>query len=198
MRLAAETGPDPLVRQATSNLLGSTAYQASWLGQHKEASAILDVATRTARSAGNPPGLTAVLAERALFAAGRRGDTESLQRASDTAHADLQLAGTGEQSPWWAQWLSHAAIDAGTGRAWLASRVPKAAEPYLTRRVEATSPEFPRDRMLAVLDLADAHHQCGDTDRALQLSQTASALGTAVGSHRAHERLSTLLGALEP
>ncbi|MEU5136863.1 XRE family transcriptional regulator [Streptomyces californicus] len=197
MRLAAETGPDPLVRQATSNLLGSSAYQASWLGQHKEAAAILNVATRTARSAGNPPGLTAVLAERAIFAAGRRGDTESLQRACDTAHADLQLAGTGEQSPWWAQWLSHAAIDAGTGRAWLASRVPKAAEPYLTRRVETTSPAFPRDRMLAVLDLADAHHQCGDRDRALQLSQTASALGTAVGSHRAHGRLRTLLGALE-
>lgn len=196
MRLAAETGPDPIVRQATSNLLGSSAYQASWLGQHTEAAAILGVADRTARSAGNPPGLTAVLAHRALFAAGRRSDTEALRRARDTAHDDLTRAGTGETSPWWAQWLSHTAIDAGTGRAWLASRQPHTAESYLTRRVKTTSPKYPRDHMLAVLDLADAHRQCGNPDQALELSQTASTLGTTVGSPRAHQRLRTLITAL--
>ncbi|MER5985393.1 XRE family transcriptional regulator [Streptomyces sp. NPDC001787] len=196
MRLAAEKSPHPAARHATSNLLASAAYQAAWLGQHAEATVFLTVAERTNTAAGTTPALAAVIAERRLFAAGRCGDTEDLRRASDTAHEQLDKTGLGSGAPWWCQWLSHTAIDAATGRAWLAARQPHHAEPYLTRRVTATSLGYPRDHMLAVLDLADAHRQSGDTDRATQLHDTATTLAEHVDSPRAQLRLQQLATAL--
>ncbi|MFF8919409.1 XRE family transcriptional regulator [Streptomyces sp. NPDC015032] len=198
MRLAAEASPAEATRKATSNLLASAAYQAAWLDQHTEATAFLAVAERTNTAAGNNPALAAVIAERQLFAAGRRGDTEQLRHARDTAHDRLEQAATESEPPWWCQWLSHPAIDAATGRAWLAARQPQRAEPHLARRVDAVSLGYPRDHMLAVLDLANAHHRSGHQDQAASLHHTARTLAARVDSPRAHLQLRRLSASLAP
>ncbi|WP_372404885.1 XRE family transcriptional regulator [Streptomyces luteireticuli] len=185
MRLAHETDLTRDTGLATRNLLASAAYQASWLSQHTEAKTLLDIAGHNPRSI--PPRVQAVIADRQIFAAGRRGDTESLRRARDTAHDQLQA--TGADEPWWARWLSHPAIDAATGRAWLAAHQPKEAEPFLTRRLEAARDTYPRDRMLATLDLADTHRLTGDHDAAVALIDRAASLAHHVDSQRAQVRL---------
>ncbi|MFE7664903.1 XRE family transcriptional regulator [Streptomyces celluloflavus] len=186
MSLAREATSTSDIRSATGNLLASAAYQASWLAQHSEAKSLLDAAQRI--SAGSPPRLRAVIADRAVFAAGRRGDTEALRRARDSAHDHLDQ--TGHDIPWWSQWLSHHAIDAATGRAWLAARAPDTAEPYLTRRLETVSAEtYPRDRMLAILDLADTQRLRGDLTTARSLTRQAHTLTDRVESPRARNRL---------
>ncbi|MCX5401316.1 XRE family transcriptional regulator [Streptomyces sp. NBC_00102] len=194
MCLAREAAPSPDTRFATSNLLASAGYQASWLSQHSEARTFLDVAGRD--PGGLPPRLGAVIAERQIFAAGRRGDTEQLRRARDTAHNLLDKAGG--DGPWWSRWLSHHAIDAVTGRAWLAAQDPRAAEPYLTRSLTATDDAFPRDRMLAVLDLADTRRLQGEPHAALALTHEAAALAEQVHSPRAQNRLREITTALPP
>lgn len=194
MRLAREADPAPEPRFATSNLLASASYQASWLSQHSEAKTLLDIAART--PAGLPPRLAAVIADRAIFAAGRRGDIEALRRHRDTAHEHLDNAGNDE--PWWSQWLTHHAIDAATGRAWLAARQPDTAEPYLNRRLEAVDPAYPRDRVLAILDLADTHRLRGDRATATSLTRQAGTLTAGVHSPRTRNRLSEITNALGP
>ncbi|MFE3742658.1 XRE family transcriptional regulator [Streptomyces sp. NPDC059134] len=192
MSLARESAPTADIRCATSNLLASAAYQASWLSQHTEAKSLLDVAQRLATS--SPPRLRAVIADREVFAAGRRGDTETLRRARDSAHDHLQAGG---DIPWWSQWLSHHAIDAATGRAWLAARAPDTAEPYLTRRLD-TADAYPRDRMLALLDLADTQRLHGDLTAVRTLTGQARALAEHVESPRARNRLTEITNALPP
>ncbi|MEV7422888.1 XRE family transcriptional regulator [Streptomyces sp. NPDC091212] len=192
MSLAREAAPSPDTRFATRNVLASAAYQASWLSQHTEAKTFLDIAGRA--PSGLPPRLGAVISERQIFAAGRRGDTELLRRAHDTAHDQLDKAGS--DGPWWSLWLSHHAIDAVTGRAWLAAQDPKAAEPYLTRRLAATDDAFPRDRVLAVLDLADTRRLQGEYDTAMSLTHQAAALAEQINSPRAQNRLNEITAAL--
>jgi hypothetical protein len=191
MRLAREVSLSGPGSYATHNLVASSAYQSSWLGQHPEAKTLLGIANR----GDLPPRVKAVVAERAIFAAGRRGDTEALRRARDTAHDALSDAGG--DGPWWSQWLSPLAIDAATGRAWLAARQSSAAEPYLTRRLAAAEAEaFPRDRMLASLDLADTYRVAGDPDAAANLGLQAAGLARSVNSARAQTRLTEIATAL--
>ncbi|MFE4058907.1 hypothetical protein ACFXP3_21880 [Streptomyces sp. NPDC059096] len=158
--------------EITANLLASAAYQASWLNQNAEANTLLDIAERLPDQP--PPRLSAVIAQREVFAAGRRRDTDALRRARDTAHDQLERAGNDD--PWWSAWLSHHAVDSATGRAWLAAQDPDAAEPYLPQSLAAVDDAglYPRDHMLAVLDLADTHRLRGDRAAALDLTRQAT------------------------
>jgi len=47
--------------------------------------------------------LQAVIADRRIFAAGRRGDTEALRRARDSAHT--HILDTTAERPWFCAWL---------------------------------------------------------------------------------------------
>ncbi|MFE2943345.1 XRE family transcriptional regulator [Streptomyces sp. NPDC059255] len=194
MTLARETDPTPDIQHATANLLASAAYQASWLNQNAEAKTFLDIAERLPDQP--PPRLSAVIAQRAVFAAGRRRDTDALRRARDTAHDQLERAGNDD--PWWSAWLSHRAVDSATGRAWLAAQAPDAAEPYLTQSLAAVDDAglYPRDHMLAVLDLADTHRLRGDRTAALDLTRQAAGLSEHVESPRARIRLREITHAL--
>ncbi|WP_416976983.1 XRE family transcriptional regulator [Streptomyces sp. T028] len=192
LRMAREVGPAGPARFAAHNLLASAAYQASWIGQHQEAKTLLDVASH----GDLPLRVRAVIADREIFAAGRRGDTDALSRARDQGHELLQDAGT--DGPWWSQWLTPHALDAATGRAWLAARKPEDATPYLKQRLAMTGPAYPRDHMLATLDLADTYRVSGDIDACTALALQATQLTDGVESARAQSRLREVAAALQP
>ncbi|MFI7094845.1 XRE family transcriptional regulator [Streptomyces lydicus] len=191
MRLARETGPSLTTRHATSNLVASAAYQAAWLGHHNDAAALLDIAARTPDL---PSAAAAVIAERRVYAAGQRHDPEAVLRFRDEALR--HLGSPDERTPWWATWLTQDSVDAVTGRAWLACNQPSRAVPFLSRRVEAASPDYPRDHLHAVLDLADTIHKCGDGDMARDLLDQAEGLIGAVSSQRMVHRYEALSSAV--
>ncbi|WP_329529716.1 XRE family transcriptional regulator (plasmid) [Streptomyces sp. NBC_01450] len=191
MRLARETGTSLTARHATSNLVASAAYQAAWLGHHNDAAALLDIAARTPDL---PSAVAAVIAERNVYAAGRRHDPDAVLRFRDEAL--LHLASPDERPPWWATWLTKDSVDAATGRAWLACDKPSQAVPFLSRRVEASSPDHQRDHLHAVLDLADSVHKCGDSDRARELLDQADGLISTVSSERMAHRYEVLSSAV--
>jgi hypothetical protein len=154
---------------------------------------------RTATTNCLPPGLRAVLAHREIYAAGRRGDTEQICRAQDEAHEQLQI--TDDDKPWWSMWLNPIAVDATTGRAWLASGDISQAEPYLARRLDVTSDsyphDYPRDRIFATLDLADLHALDGYPEEAASMAITAMENSTRITSSRIQSRLKDLVKSLD-
>ncbi|MER0240864.1 XRE family transcriptional regulator [Streptomyces sp. HSW2009] len=190
MRLAREADTSLTARHATSNLVASAAYQAAWLGHHNDAAALLDIA---ARAPELPPAVAAVIADRRVYAAGRRRDPEAILRYRDEALLHLDVPD--ERTPWWATWLTKNSVDAATGRAWLACEQPSKAVPFLSRRAETTSSDYPRDRLLAVLDLADTVHKCGHGDRARELLDQAGELIGTVSSQRMLHRYEALSSA---
>ncbi|MFB7260679.1 XRE family transcriptional regulator [Streptomyces nojiriensis] len=191
MRLARETGTSLTTRHATANLVASTAYQAAWLGHHNDAAALLDIAARTPEL---PSAAAAVIADRRVYAAGRRHDPDAVLRFRDEAL--LHLGSPDERTPWWATWLTKDSVDAATGRAWLACDQPSRAVPFLRSRIEATAPDYPRDHLHAVLDLADTVHQCGDGDQARELLDQAEGLIGTVSSQRMVHRFEALSSAV--
>jgi hypothetical protein len=191
MRLARETGTSLTTRHSTANLVASAAYQAAWLGHHNDAAALLDIAARTPEL---PSAAAAVIADRRVYAAGRRHDPDAVLRFRDEAL--LHLGSPDELTPWWATWLTKDSVDAATGRAWLACDQPSRAVPFLRSRVEATAPDYPRDHLYAVLDLADTVHQCGDGDQARELLDQAEGLIGTVSSQRMVHRFEALSGAM--
>lgn len=191
MRLARETGISLTTRHATANLVASTAYQAAWLGHHNDAAALLDIAARTPDL---PSAAAAVIADRRVYAAGRRHDPDVVLRFRDEALD--HLGSSDERTPWWATWLTKDSVDAATGRAWLACDQPSRAVPFLRSRVDATAPDYPRDHLHAVLDLADTVHQCGDGDQARELLDQAERLIGTVSSQRMVHRFDALSSAV--
>ncbi|MET8981022.1 XRE family transcriptional regulator [Streptomyces sp. NPDC004539] len=191
MRLAREADTSLTTRHATANLVASTAYQAAWLGHHNDAAALLDIAARTPEL---PSAAAAVIAERRVYAAGRRHDSDTVLRFRDEAL--LHLDSPDERTPWWAAWLTKDSVDAATGRAWLACDQPSQAVPYLRSRVEATTPAYPRDHLHAVLDLADTTRQCGEDDEARELLGQAGRLIGIVSSQRLAHRFESLSSAV--
>ncbi|MEU5541441.1 hypothetical protein AB0G85_03475 [Streptomyces sioyaensis] len=191
MRLARETGTSLTARHATSNLVASAAYQVAWLGHHNDAAALLDIAARTPDL---PSAAAAVIAERRIYAAGRRDDPDAVLRFRDEALR--HLGSPDERTPWWATWLTNDSVDAATGRAWLACDQPSRAVPFLSRRVEVASPDYQRDHLHAVLDLADTVHKCGDDDRARDLLDQAEEVIGAVSSQRIAHRYEALSSAV--
>ncbi|GHH26047.1 XRE family transcriptional regulator [Streptomyces rubradiris] len=191
MRLAREAGTSLTTRHSTANLVASAAYQAAWLGHHNDAAALLDIAARTPDL---PPAVAAVIADRRVYAAGRRHDPDAVLRFRDEALDHLGTAD--EQTPWWATWITKDSVDASTGRAWLACDQPSRAVPFLRSRVEATAPAYPRDHLHAVLDLADTVHQCGDGDQARELLGQAEGLISTVSSQRMAHRFDALSSAV--
>ncbi|MDD9383102.1 XRE family transcriptional regulator [Streptomyces sp. ZAF1911] len=190
MRLAREAGTSLTTRHSTANLVASAAYQAAWLNNHNDAAALLDIAARTPEL---PSAVGAVIAERRVYAAGRRHDPDAVRRFRDDAL--LHLGTPDKQTPWWATWLTKDAVDGATGRAWLACDQPSRAVPFLSSRVEAAA-AYPRDRLLAVLDLADTVNQCGESDRARELLDQAGELIGTVSSQRMVHRHRTLSAAV--
>ncbi|MGW6208942.1 XRE family transcriptional regulator [Streptomyces sp. NPDC055089] len=188
MRLARDAAPSLPTRHATANLVASAAYQAAWLGHHNDSAQLLDIAARMPEL---PNSVAAVIAERRVYAAGRRHDHDAIIRFSNEAL--LQLSEPDGCTPWWATWMTGESVDAVTGRAWLACNQPTRAEPFLTRRVEATTADYPRDRLLALLDLTDTVHKCGDRDKAHILLDQASGLIDTVNSGRTRDRYESLL-----
>ncbi|MFI7025172.1 hypothetical protein ACIBMZ_20890 [Micromonospora sp. NPDC049900] len=177
LRVAREASTDPALQHATANLLASTAYQESWLGHHTEAATLIAIAS-TRTSGALPSRVGAVIAQREITIAGRRGDVDAVQRASARAHDLLDNARLGDQ-PWWSQWLTPAAVNGATGRAWLALRNPDQAAAYLAQRATTATSAYPRDRLLALCDLATARLHAGDPvaaceplDHALDLTKT--------------------------
>ncbi|WP_406149333.1 XRE family transcriptional regulator [Streptomyces anulatus] len=191
MRLARETGTSLTTRHSTANLVSSAAYQAAWLGNHNDAAALLDIAARTPDL---PSAAAAVIAERRVYAAGRRHDPEAVHRFRDEAL--LHLGSPDTRTPWWATWLTKDSVDAATGRAWLGCDQPSRAVPLLRSRVEATSPDYPRDHLYAVLDLADTVHMCGDGGQARELLDQAERLIGTVSSQRMIHRYEALSSAV--
>lgn len=188
LRLAREAADAPGVHHATVNLLASTAYQESWLGQYQEAATLLDVAENR-RPHALTSRLRAVVEMRRIALAGQMGDTDTLHRADDRTRTHLAAARDSDE-PWWTLWLSSSAIDAQTGRALLAARHPDQAEPYLAGRSPEDDAGYPRDRMLFASELADARVQAGDVTGAVEAARQALALADQVGSHRVHHHLS--------
>lgn len=127
-----------------------------------------------------------MIADRRVFAAGRRHDPDAVLRFRDQAL--LHLDTPDDCTPWWAAWLTKDSVDAATGRAWLACDQPSRAVPFLSMRLEATSSAYPRDRLHAVLDLADTVHKCGHDDKARELLGQAEGLITTVSSRRMAHR----------
>ncbi|MFF5491519.1 XRE family transcriptional regulator [Streptomyces virginiae] len=191
MRLARESGTSLTTRHSTANLVASAAYQAAWLGHHNDAAALLDIASRTPEL---PSAAAAVIAERRVYAAGRRHDPDAVLRFRDEALG--HLGSPDERTPWWATWLTKDSMDAATGRAWLGCDQPSRAVPFLRSRVEATAPDYPRDHLHAVLDLADTVNQCGDGDQARELLEQAEGLIGTVSSQRMVHRLEALSSAV--
>ncbi|MGX1797920.1 XRE family transcriptional regulator [Streptomyces albidoflavus] len=191
MRLARESGTSLATRHATANLVASTAYQAAWLGHHNDAAALLDIAARTPDL---PSAAAAVIADRRVYAAGRRRDPDAVLRFRDEAL--LHLGSPDERAPWWATWLTKDSVDAATGRAWLACQQPSRAVPFLRSRVEDAAPDYPRDHLYAVLDLADTVHRCGDGDQARALLDQAEGLIGTVSSQRMAHRFEALSSAV--
>ncbi|GAA2312495.1 hypothetical protein Scani_00250 [Streptomyces caniferus] len=191
MRLAREAATSLTTRHSTANLVASAAYQAAWLGHHNDAAALLDIAARTPEL---PSAVAAVIAERRIYAAGQRHDPGAVLRFRDEALLDL--GSSDEGTPWWATWITQGSVDAATGRAWLACDQPSRAVPFLNRRVEAASPDYPRDRLHAVLDLADTVHKCGDSDKARELLGQAEGLIGTVSSRRMAHRYEALSAAV--
>ncbi|MGX1760450.1 XRE family transcriptional regulator [Streptomyces lydicus] len=191
MRLAREAGTSLTTRHSTANLVASAAYQAAWLGHHNDAAALLDIAARTPEL---PSAVAAVIADRRIYAAGQRHDPGAVLRFRDEAL--LNLNSPDERTPWWATWITQDCVDAVTGRAWLACGQPSRAVPHLSHRVEATSPDYPRDRLYAVLDLADTVHKCGETDKARELLGQAQELIGTVSSRRMDHRYEALSAAV--
>ncbi|MEV6681192.1 hypothetical protein AB0N09_30640 [Streptomyces erythrochromogenes] len=192
MRLARECTMSLATQHAAANLVASTAYQAAWLGHHNDAAQLLDIASRTPDL---PSAVAAVINDRRVYAAGRRQDPEAVARFRDEA---LAHAGTQDgRTPWWATWLTPESVDAATGRAWLACGQPSRAVPFLISRVEAVSAvDYPRDRLLAVLDLADTVHKGGDADQARDLLGQAEDLLGRVSSQRVVHRYENLSAAV--
>ncbi|MFE7958637.1 XRE family transcriptional regulator [Streptomyces sp. NPDC057413] len=190
MRLAREAGTS-LTSHSTANLVASAAYQAAWLGHHNDAAALLDIAARTPDL---PSAAAAVIADRRVYAAGRRHDPEAVVRFRDEALEYLSTPD--ERTPWWATWLTKDSVDAATGRAWLACDQLARAVPFLRSRVDATAPTYPRDHLYAVLDLADTVHQCGDGDQARELLDQAEGLIGTVSSQRMLHRFEALSSAV--
>lgn len=182
LRVAREASPDPALHQATANLLASTAYQESWLGHHTEAATL--IATAATRNPDTLPNrVRAVIAQREITIAGRRGDIDGVERASAHAHEQLQDASHDDQ-PWWTQWLTPTAVDGATGRAWLALRKPDHATSYLTQRANTATNAYPRDRLLALCDLANARLRAGDPIAACEPLDHALDVATTVDSPR--------------
>ncbi|MEU6928928.1 XRE family transcriptional regulator [Streptomyces sp. NPDC046374] len=192
MRLARESTTSLTTQHAAANLVASAAYQAAWLGHHNDSAQLLDIA---ARAPDLPSAVTAVINDRRVYAAGRRQDPEAVLRFREEA---LAHAGAPDgRTPWWATWLTPESVDAATGRAWLACGQPSRAVPFLTRRVEAVSAvDYPRDRLLAVLDLADTVHKGGDAEHARDLLGQAEDLLGRVSSERVVHRYESLSAAV--
>lgn len=188
--LAREAEAFPALDRAAVNLLASASYQKSWLGHHQDAVALLDAAARRAPHAMTPR-LKAILADRALSAAGRQGDKARLHQAAAQAHDHL-LNADDDLDPWWSRWLTHQAVDASTGSSWLAAGQPGRARPFLTERVTSPDP-YPRDRLLAVIDLATAHLHARDLDEACASTELALEMASSVSSQRLGDRLAILV-----
>jgi hypothetical protein len=194
LRLAREAEDRAGIHRATANLLASAAYSESWLGQHREAATLLDVADSRSPQALTP-GVRAVLASRRIAMHGRQGDVEAIRRTEDQARTHLGAARDGEE-PWWSLWLGPQAIDAQTGSALLTAGQPDLAEPYLSRGTVVTDERYPRDRMLNASELANARLQVGDITGACAAARTSLALAEQVGSRRVHGHLTRVTTAL--
>ncbi|MEU8893368.1 hypothetical protein [Streptomyces sp. NPDC048442] len=138
--------------------------------------------------------MAAVIADRRVYAAGQRHDPEGFLRFRDEAL--LHLASPDGHTPWWAAWLAKDSVDAATGRAWLACAQPSRAVPFLSRRVEAASPDYPRDHLYSVLDLADTVHQYGEDDQAREVLGQAEELIDTISSPRLFHRYEALSSAV--
>lgn len=193
LRLAHEAQDARAVRRATANLLASSAYQATWLGQHTEAATMLRVAEH--RADGDlTPGLNAILTSRKMSLAGATGNRAALPGLEDEIRDSL--SGIGDDEPWWTLWQTEDMVDQQTGRAWLAAGDPDVATPYLQRSNSYTDSPFSRERMLRATELADAFIKTGDVNGATRAATTALALATDVGSPRVREQLGTVTSRL--
>ncbi|MFE3788064.1 XRE family transcriptional regulator [Streptomyces goshikiensis] len=185
LSLAREAEPGPGTADATANLLASMAYQCSHLGQHHEASTLISVA---GRHQSLSPGVVAVLAERHIVIAGRGNDPDGVRRARATASEYLDRRTTDD--PWWTRWISPEAVDSATGRAWLALKNPVRARDHLAGRLDIADEKYPRDRLVATLDLIDIQQLEGDVTTALTTGESVLATAKNVSSPRLHRRLS--------
>ncbi|GHD83398.1 hypothetical protein GCM10010336_75020 [Streptomyces goshikiensis] len=190
LSLAREAEHGPGTADATANLLASMAYQCSHLGQHHEARTLASVAARHDTS----PAVAAILAERRIVIAGRSHDPDGLRSAREAAYEALARRTTDD--PWWSQWLSPAAIDAATGRAWLALENLRNAREHLAPRLDTRDDDYPRDQLLAGIDLIDIQRLEGDITRALTTGEAVLANAKRVSSPRLHRRLTGIAATL--
>lgn len=192
--LAKEAAHHPNVDRAVANLLASAAYQETWLGRVKEAETLLNVASHRAQRCPTPRVL-AVLADRRVTLAGARRDVTGLRRAEHAGHHHLDNAAPGGDDPWWTQWLSHDALDANTGRAWLnADRVDQ-AEHHLARHL-APGGDHARDHALFASELAHTRLRTGDIAGACTAARSALNSIGRITSPRVRTRLDAAITTL--
>ncbi|MFH9613169.1 hypothetical protein ACH4MM_05285 [Streptomyces pratensis] len=190
MRLAREAATSLTTRHATANLVASAAYQAAWLGHHNDAAALLDIAASTPEL---PSAVAAVIADRRIYAAGRRHDPEAILRFRDEALGPrlCRRAHTVVDN------LAHQGL---RGRHHLPGlsrlRPAEAGRPPSAQPRRDDRPHYPRDHLHAVLDLADTVHQRGDGDQARELLDRAERLISTVSSQRMMHRLDSLSSAV--
>ncbi|MGH3517327.1 MAG: helix-turn-helix domain-containing protein [Haloechinothrix sp.] len=180
---AREAGQRPLAGQ----LLSSLSYQLANVGSTRDAALLARSAAKGADGAS--PIVRALLMERVAWASARNRDFEAARRALDTVDEVYETRSPDIEEPKWVYWLDRNEIDVMAGRCLIEMRNPKAAEPLLSRAIDAYDPDRAREVALYLSWLAEAYAKAGEIDAARAALKRARKTGSGINSARLDRRI---------
>lgn len=163
-----------------ANAMALDAYQRAFGG---EPDPTLAQASCDALTDRTPPGVRALILDRAAYTFAVAGMTGEAETALGHAAAALADPG-GPPTPDWAAWVDPVELDIMTGRCWAALRRPLRAVPPLERALAQFPDEYARDRALYTLALAEAYLHARELELAAQTIQAAHELTRGLASTR--------------
>jgi hypothetical protein len=125
------------------------------------------------------------------------GDTYTSKQSLDSA-ATLLRRSTPEEEPDWIYWFTHTDIECHAGRAGLLLGRFTEAEAHLRSTVALTRSEYPRDRALAMCELAKARLGAGSLDHACSTASDAAVAIRRLSSKRGQNQLAEFRKAAAP
>jgi hypothetical protein len=143
------------------------------------------------------PAVAGMLHARLARNAAAAGDTHTSKQSLDSA-ATLLRRSTPEEEPDWIYWFNHTEIEYYAGKAGLLLGRFTEAEAHLRSFVALIGSDYPRDRALAMCDLAKARLGAGSLDQACSTASEAAVTIRRLNSKSSQNRLAEFRQAAAP
>lgn len=180
-----------------SNLIGSSAYQTSYLGDARDALALAYEALDTVGPDATPRA-RALAWDRVAWTAARAQDAQTATRALGEARRAFEEGGTAEADPAYLYWVDTGELQIMEARAYTELRRPLRAVPLLVDVLGRYDTTHRRERALYLSWLAVALADANEPEQAAAAASRMLELSADIASARTAVRASVVLHRLRP